>query len=166
MSEFPDLFGNFPKPGCVESIIVRPQREARPVSIAEVRAIKDAGLQGDHYGGGAGGKRHVTLIQHEHLAVIARLLALRDKLDTVLPIDPALTRRNVVISGVNLLALKNRQFRVGEALLEFTGPCQPCSAMEEALGRGGWNAMRGHGGICARIVEGGIIRVGDPLVPA
>jgi MOSC domain-containing protein YiiM len=165
MTEFPDLFGNFPKPGCVETIIVRPQRAARSVSVAEVRAISDVGLQGDHYGGGAGGKRHVTLIQHEHLAVVARLLALRDKLDTVLPVDPSRVRRNIVVSGVNLLAMKNRQFRLGDALLEFTGPCQPCSAMERELGRGGWNAMRGHGGICARIIEGGLIRVGDSLIP-
>ena len=163
MTEFPDLFGNFPKPGSVEWIGVRPQRGARPVSLPEVRAIIDAGLQGDHDGGGTAGKRHVTLIQHEHLAVVARLLALRDRLDIALPIDPALTRRNIVVSGINLLALKNRQFRVGGALLEYTGPCQPCSAMEQALGRGGWNAMRGHGGICARIVEGGAIHIGDAL---
>jgi MOSC domain-containing protein YiiM len=165
MSGFPDLFGNFPKPGIVEWIGVRPQRGARPVGIPEVRAIAGIGLQGDHYGGGAAGKRHVTLIQHEHLLVIARLLALRDKLETALPLDPALTRRNLVVSGLNLLAMKNRRFHAGDVLLEFTGPCQPCSAMEEALGRGGWNAMRGHGGICARIVEGGTIRVGDAVEP-
>ncbi len=165
MSGFPDLFGNFPQPGRVQWIGVRPQREARPVSVPEVRALRDVGLQGDHYGGGANGKRHVTLIQHEHLDVVARLLALRDKLDTPLPIDPSLTRRNFVIAGINLLALKNKPFRIGEALLEFTEPCHPCSAMEKALGHGGWNAMRGHGGICARILEGGLIRVGDSLVP-
>src|SRR4029077_349447 len=91
MTGFADLFGNFPKPGSVEWISVRTQRGARPVSVPETRALKDIGLQGDHYGGGARGKRHVTLIQHEHLVVVARLLALRDTLDTVLPIDPALT---------------------------------------------------------------------------
>jgi MOSC domain-containing protein YiiM len=69
-----------------------------------------------------------------------------------------------VISGLNLLALKNKRFRLGEVLAEFTGPCQPCSAMEQALGPGGYNAMRGHGGICARIVEGGLIRTGDALL--
>ena len=162
---FADLFGQFPRSGVVEWIGVRPQRGARPVSVPEVRAVEGSGLAGDHYGGGAAGKRHVTLIQHEHLLVVARLLALRDRLETVLPVDPELVRRNVVVSGVNLLALKHRPFRLGTALLEFTGPCQPCSAMEAALGRGGWNAMRGHGGICARIVEGGTIRVGDALEP-
>ena len=130
----PDLFGQFPQPGRVEWIGVRPQRQGRLVGLRDVRAIKEVGLQGDHYGGGANGKRHLTLIQHEHLSVVAKLLALRDKTPTVPQIDPALVRRNIVISGLNLLALKNHRFRLGEALLEFTAPCQPCSAMEEALG--------------------------------
>ncbi len=161
----PDLFGQVPQPGKIEWIGVRPQRRARVVAVRETRALRDQGLQGDHYGGGAGGKRHVTLIQSEHLAVVAKLLALRDGTPVIVPVDPALTRRNIVVSGLNLLALKNRRFRLGEALLEFTEACQPCSAMEETLGRGGYNAMRGHGGICARIVDGGLIRIGDALAP-
>ena len=178
MKSLPDLFGQFPQPGRVEWIGVRPQDGARPVSLAEVRAVAGTGLQGDHYGGGARGKRHITLIQQEHLAVVARLLALRDRAratlsdagppgarsPAVIPIDPVVVRRNIVISGLNLLALKNQRFRLGDALLEFTDPCHPCSAMEQALGRGGYNAMRGHGGICARLIEGGMIRIGDTLV--
>ena len=164
MKTLPDLFGQFPRPGRVEWIGVRPQDGGRPVSVTDVRAVAGVGLQGDHYAGGAKGKRHVTLIQQEHLAVVARLLALRDGAPMAIPIDPAIVRRNIVISGLNLLALKNQRFRLGEALLEFTEPCHPCSAMERALGRGGYNAMRGHGGSCARLLEGGIIRIGDSLV--
>ena len=80
-------------------------------------------------------------------------------------IDPALTRRNIVVQGLNLLTLKGKKFRIGEALFEYSGECQPCSRMEENLGIGGYNAMRGHGGITARILETGLIRVNDELVP-
>jgi MOSC domain-containing protein YiiM len=98
----------------------------------------------------------VTLIQAEHLDAVAHLLA-RDG------IDPALTRRNLVVAGINVLALKDQVFTIGDVVIEGTGPCEPCSRMEANLGEGGYNAMRGHGGITARIVTGGVIRVGDAV---
>jgi MOSC domain-containing protein YiiM len=79
-------------------------------------------------------------------------------------ISPATLRRNVVVSGIPLVALKGRRFRIGDVLLEGTDPCDPCSRMEAALGPGGYNAMRGMGGLCARILEGGSVRLGDAVV--
>jgi len=79
-------------------------------------------------------------------------------------ISAELLRHNLAIKGINLLALKNRTFRIGEACFQGTGLCHPCSRMEAALGAGGYNAMRGHGGITARIISSGLIRVGDRLI--
>jgi MOSC domain-containing protein YiiM len=76
-------------------------------------------------------------------------------------LTPGMLRRNMVIKGINLHALKDRRFWVGNTLLEYTGDCHPCSRMEETLGLGGYNAVRGHGGITARIIQGGIIALGD-----
>ena len=96
------------------------------------------------------------MIQQEHLAVIAALARSG-------PIDPAGLRRNLVVSGINLLSLKNATLRVGEALIQIVGPCQPCSRMEEVIGPGGYAAMRGHGGMTARILEGGLIGIGSAV---
>ena len=98
----------------------------------------------------------MTLIQQEHLTVIAQLARVAN-------VDPVGLRRNLVVSGINLLALKNAKLQVGEAVLEIVGPCQPCSRMEEAIGPGGYAAMRGHGGMTARILTGGAIRTGDAV---
>lgn len=148
------LLRSLPQTGTVTWMAVRPARRAEPVMVEEVRAEVESGLVGDHYGGKREGKRQVTLINAEHVAAIASMLGRTE-------VNPALLRRNIVVKGINLLALKDKTFRIGEAVLETTGLCHPCSRMEENLGPGGYNAVRGHGGITARVVQAGIIRVGD-----
>lgn len=126
--------------------------------VSSADAETGTGLIGDHHATKGKSKRQITLIQHEHLAVVAGLL----RVDEIRPED---LRRNLVISGINLIALKDQTFRVGNVLLQGTGPCAPCSRMTENLGPGGYNAMRGHGGITTRVLEPGTIRVGDQVVP-
>ena len=150
------LLETMPQTGIVRWIGLRPERRATLLSVKEAHAIADIGLQGDHFAGKPGAKRQVTLIQHEHLQTVASILGLEDA-------DPGLIRRNVVVSGINLLALKDKRFRIGEALLETSGLCHPCSRMEENLGPGGYNAMRGHGGITARVIESGTLAVNDKV---
>ncbi|MCO6491111.1 MAG: MOSC domain-containing protein [Phaeodactylibacter sp.] len=150
-----DLLQSIPHSGKIEWIGRRPQKRGAVEAVPGARLTPEAGLSGDHYSGRSG-KRQVTLIQAEHLPAVAAILRIGE-------VDPALTRRNILVSGINLLALKGQQFRLGEALLEYTGECHPCSRMEENFGPGGFNAMRGHGGITARVIQGGTISVGDAV---
>ncbi|AKF10245.1 MOSC domain-containing protein [Sandaracinus amylolyticus] len=149
---------NVPQVGRVTWIGVRPEHGA-PIEVLErAGVLADRGLERDRVSRRQGGKRQVTLIQAEHLDVIARLLGREGA------IDPALLRRNVVVAGVNLIALRRMRFAIGGAvILEGTGTCEPCAKMDAALGEGAFHAMRGHGGITARVIEGGEIAIGDPV---
>jgi MOSC domain-containing protein YiiM len=152
------LLATLPQMGRVEWLGLRRARREAPESVTEVEVITDRHLAGDHASPKAGGKRQVTLLQHEHLAAVAGFLGLPE------PVAPGRLRRNLVVSGLNLLALKGRQIQLGdEVVLAITGECHPCSRMEEELGPGGYNAMRGHGGLTANIVRGGLLRVGDAV---
>jgi len=142
--------------GTVEWIGLRGERRGPLKSVTEAEAVPGKGLAGDHFHGQGGGKRQVTLIQGEHLDAVGAFLQGSSA-------DPSLTRRNIVVRGINLFSLQDRRFRIGNVVLEHTGPCHPCSRMEENLGPGGYNAMRGHGGITARVVQGGTISVGDTV---
>ena len=142
------------RPGRLEWIGLRPARRAPLLPRTSATLIAGHGVEGDHYDTRRNGPRQVTLVAAEDLAAVAAFLGMRE-------ISPELLRRNLVIRGINLLALRDRRFRVGTALLEGSGECAPCSRMEEALGPGGYNAVRGHGGITARVIEGGDIAIGD-----
>ncbi|HUU72372.1 MAG TPA: MOSC domain-containing protein [Burkholderiales bacterium] len=155
-SDLARLMATFPRQGKVEWIGTRPKRRAALVSLEEVEAVAAHGLIGDHYATKSNGKRQMTLIQAEHLAVVAQLLGVPE-------VAAASLRRNIAVSGINLFALRGREFTIGEVLLEGTGACEPCSRMEEVLGPGGYNAMRGHGGIICRILKSGQIRLGDAV---
>jgi MOSC domain-containing protein YiiM len=159
MENLRHLVSTLPHPGRLDWIGLRTARRGPIEVVDEVSVRAGVGLAGDRRAQPGRrpdprGKRHVTLIQAEHLPVIGALLGRG-------PVDPRLLRRNLVVSGCNLRALQDRRFTIGAVLFEGTGDCHPCSRMEEALGTGGYQAMRGHGGLTARVLAGGMLRVGD-----
>lgn len=151
------LMATLPRPGQVRWIGLRPARDVPMAHVERVEVVAGVGLVGDRYKSGSG-KRGVTFIQAEHLPVVAALSGLPE-------VSPATLRRNVVVSGLPLVALKGRRFRIGTAVFEGTGDCDPCARMEAALGPGGYNAMRLHGGLCARVLASGSFALGDAVEP-
>ncbi|MBL1433615.1 MAG: sulfurase [Gammaproteobacteria bacterium] len=156
------LFGRYIQDlptGKLEWIGLRPARNEPMQQVTQANAIPNLGLEGDRRCNATpGSARQITLISAEHITLVASLLK-RDN------IDPALLRRNLVISGLNLHALRHQRFRIGEAEFEATAQCHPCSRMDAALGKGGCAAMLGHGGLCAKILVGGQIKIGDDFIP-
>ena len=151
-----DLMASHAGAGAVAWIGLRPARRA-PMVPVERAEVEMAGLVGDRHP--SPGKRAVTLVQAEHLPVIAAL-------SRRAVVEPEHLRRNVVVGGINLAALKGVDLRLGAATVRIVGPCAPCSRMEETLGPGGYSAVRHHGGWCAEVVEPGAVTRGDAAVPA
>ena len=152
-----ELTQRFAQAGRLQAICLRPQRDAPARLVDSVEALEGRGLAGDRSADRAPaaphGKRQVTLIQAEHLPLIAAWCRLAELSATDL-------RRNLVVSGLNLLGARSpfadRPLRVhigAAVVLEISGPCDPCSKMEVALGRG----------VTARVLHGGTLAVGDAL---
>lgn len=155
--EIKELMQTFAHAGRVEWLSFRPGPTSRGeiVSVDEIEVTEKKGIVGDRYKGSSK-KRQVTLIQAEHIEAVAKMLKKES-------IDPSFLRRNIVVSGLNLLALNNLEFKIGEVVLKMTGYCHPCSRMEQNLGTGGYNAMRGHGGITCMVIKEGKIKIGDSV---
>jgi MOSC domain-containing protein YiiM len=147
--------------------VLRPARGSAAVNVDTVMAVSGCGLEGDRSASGrhppGGGKRQVTLFQFEHLPLLAAWTGRE-------AVDATVLRRNLVVSGLNLLAARGLfadqvlHLHLGDdVVLAVTGPCDPCSKMEAALGAGAYNAMRGHGGVTARVLTGGRLRCGDAV---
>lgn len=149
---------------------LRPARKVAMLEVEQVHAVEGLGLEGDRRcQGKPGSARQITIISEEYIAQIEYFMALRrgqgqgDIFGDHQPVVPAMLRRNLVVSGINLTAIRHQRLRIGEAEIETNALCDPCSRMEQVLGEGGFAAMLGHGGLCAKITKGGIIRRGDSV---
>ena len=137
----------------------------RPMeSVSEARAIPGQGLEGDRYfrktgtySSLPGTGREVTLIEAEAVEAIAR--------EAGIVLDPGASRRNLTTRGVPLNHLVGKQFRVGEVLLEGLRLCEPCGHLESLTEAGVREALIHRGGLRARILTEGTLRVGDPILP-
>lgn len=137
---------------------LRTERRGLVEVTERANAIAGLGLEGDRRcQGTAGSARQVTLISQEYIEQICHFMH-KDH------IDPALLRCNLVVKGINLYALRHQRFQIGSTIFEATAWCHPCSRMEEVLGEGAVAAMLGHGGLCAKILQGGSIKVGDTVI--
>ncbi len=145
-------------PGKLEWIGLRSERRGEVLVVDEAEAVVDQGLVGDHrMKKTPGSARQVTIISSEYIHQICQHTGHQS-------IDPRLLRRNLVISGMNMNLLRYQRLQIGEMIIETNALCHPCSRMDENLGKGGTAAMFGYGGLCARIIQGGKLKVGDAVI--
>lgn len=147
--------------GVVESIYVTGEGSASMERVDEVRTIEGCGIEGDRYCEGTGYWTNfgdvceITLISSEDLEHIERELGIS--------VGNGEHRRNIVTSGVSLKDLRGKRFRIGEAVLEYDRPRPPCRHVQDLTEPGMTRALKGRGGICARVVQAGRIRARDAI---
>ena len=149
--------------GTVEGIYVAPEGSMEMSRVEEIRAIEGCGLEGDRYCEGTGfwtqygDVCEVTLIEAEDLEEIESELGLH--------VSDGEHRRNIITRGIRLGELRKKRFRVGEAVLEYDRSRPPCKHVQDMTEPGMTRALKNRGGYCARVIEGGIIRAQDEIVP-
>ena len=140
--------------GSVVSIHVAKATKLPMRPVESVVAEAGAGLVGDRYHGSR--HRHVTVQAAPSLADASQALGA--------PVEAGATRRNITLSGGPVPARPGTRIRMGEALLEVVRPAAPCRLMDDLIGPGAMKALHARGGTVLRILEGGVIRVGDPVL--
>ena len=150
--------------GQVVAIHVASAAGAAMQSLAAAEALAGEGLAGDRYRAGIGfysatptdpGARELTLIAEESLDAVLR--------ETGVAVAPEEHRRNITTRAIALDPLLGKRFRIGEVICEGVRLCPPCKHLEEITGKKIMKPLVYRGGVRARIVEGGWIRVGDPI---
>ena len=133
-------------------------------SVPEVRAVPGKGLEGDRYFRGEGsfsknpgGGREVTLVASEVLSLLEREHGIR--------LDPAETRRNLITSGVTLNDLVGKVFQVGGIRMRGVRLAEPCDHLERLTQPGVLKGLVHRAGLRADILDEGVLRVGDEIVP-
>ncbi|HET7271173.1 MAG TPA: MOSC domain-containing protein [Rubrobacter sp.] len=147
--------------GVVEGIYVTSEGSAAMERVEEVRTVEGCGIEGDRYCEGTGYWTNygdvceVTLISSEDLEHIERELGIS--------VGNGEHRRNIITRGVSLGDLRGKRFRIGEAVLEYDRPRPPCRHVQDLTEPGMTRALKGRGGICARVVKAGRIRASDAI---
>lgn len=145
----------------VARIFIGPEESGPIREVEEVEAIADKGLKGDRYFDDTGDAHdptlEVTLFSAEGLEA--------GRAESGLDITPEEMRRNLMTEGVTLSDLLGRPFSAGEVVFEGLEQNPPCAHLQRLAGKPLLKPMIEHGGIRARIVQGGTIRAGDEIQP-
>ena len=121
--------------------------------VAEAECVAGQGIRGDRYFGFKENyKGQITFFdQAVHEAVAARFDFSQ---------DPFVYRRNIILAGLDLNELIGKSFALGETVFSGTEECRPCYWMDQAVAPGTEEFLKGRGGLRARILESGTLKVG------
>lgn len=138
--------------GKIEALWLRPAARLPVQPVAQALAIAGQGLDGDHAGGG---KRQITILSREAWDAACRTLGRA--------LDPGTRRANVMVSGIDLAAAIGAILELGSVRIEVLGETRPCELMDDGGRLGLQAALRPgrRGGVYGRILQGGILHVGD-----
>jgi MOSC domain-containing protein YiiM len=152
-------------PGNLVAIQIGRKAEGHLESVAEVRAIPGQGLEGDRYSRGEGsfskhpgGGRQVTLVASEMLDLLRN--------EHGISLQPAETRRNLVTKGVSLNDLVGHVFQVGTVRMKGVRLAEPCEHLERLTQKGVIKGLVHRAGLRADILDEGVLKVGDVIVPS
>jgi MOSC domain-containing protein YiiM len=159
--------------GTLEAIFIGPSKGAPMQQVESARAVVGEGLEGDRYRSGNGTfskaaakpgnkyyprDRQVTLIEAEDLEAAAR--------DCDVKIEAAQSRRNLLVRGVPLNHLIEREFTIGQIRFRGLRLCEPCGHLEKLTVPGVEQALMHRCGLRAEILSSGTLRAGDLVQPA
>lgn len=153
-------------PGEVIAIHIARSASEPMQALRQAVACAGSGLDGDRYHLGMGfysqvptdpGARELTLIAEEALAEVTA--------ETGIEIPLHEHRRNITTRGIDVDALLGQQFRIGEVVCEGVRACPPCNHLDELTGKRLLKPLARRGGLRARIISGGELRIGDPVEP-
>jgi MOSC domain-containing protein YiiM len=162
----PELWRGFSPAGAawqgkVAEIYVAPQSAGEMVSIPEVRAFADRGLEGDRFlrdswNAVSRSDKAVSLIEDEVLQLAAKELGTESIAN--------LTRRNIVTRGVPLIELLGREFTLGVVRMRGIRLFEPCGHLVKVTKLPGiFKALEHRSGLKAAILSDGVIRIGDAV---
>lgn len=138
----------------VTALHIGPDTSPGPLtSVPEVEAVTGVGLVGDRK---YGALRHISIVSTEELEEASA--------DFGAAIPAGSTRRQVTITGSRLPREEGVIIRLGDVVVSVNGDCAPCDTMEASIGPGAREALVQLAGVTGSIIEGGTIRVGDPVV--
>ncbi len=138
----------------VAAIHVAAEKGSPVTAVEHVISVAGRGLIGDRYFD-LHPDRQITVVATDELDEAAAELGY--------PIPLGSTRRNVTVSGIRLPREAGSRLRLGEIVVEVHDDCAPCEVMETSVGPGARAALPQRAGIVGRIIQGGILRVGDPV---
>lgn len=141
------------KRGTLKAIWLKPHHKRPMTPVRSAVLVTNRGIRGN---ANQNGRRQVTVISQERWREVEQQFGR--------PIDPALRRANLMVSGIDLTGSRGQLLRVGSALIEIWGETRPCRLMDENL-PGLQDALRADwgGGVFGVILEGAEIQVGDEV---